>query len=201
MTALDLQILDFLQQYCRNSVLDQILCAVSRLGDFGMVWIALTAVLLLVPKTRRTGVIVAMALILDLLLCNCLLKPLVARTRPYVINSAVEILIPKPVDYSFPSGHSAASFAVVTALYCVHSRLRYPAFVLSLMMAFSRMYLYVHYPSDVLGGALIGMICGCAATKLFGILLRRWNKKRRPNDCPSDCKHACDSCTGKKRSS
>lgn len=198
-TALDFQILDFLQQHCRNSALDRILCVVTHLGDVGMVWIVLAIVLLLIPKTRHCGAVVAVALLLDLILSNGILKLLIARTRPYDINTAVELLIPKPIDYSFPSGHTAASFAAVTALYCTHSRLRYPAFVLALVIAFSRMYLYVHYPSDIVGGALIGILCGCAAAKLFTIWLRRRNQKRQPDGCPSDCTGSCQSCPSNKQ--
>lgn len=198
-TALDFQILDFLQQHCRNSALDRILCVVTHLGDVGAVWIVLALVLLLVPKTRRTGAIVAIAMLLDLVLCNGVLKPLIARTRPYDINTAVELLVLKPIDYSFPSGHTASAFAAVTALYCTRSRLRYPAFVLALVIAFSRMYLYVHYPSDIVGGVLIGILCGCAAAKLFNIWLRRRNQKRPPGSCPPNCTGSCQSCPSNKQ--
>lgn len=103
----------------------------------------------------------ALALIADLILCNGILKNLVARTRPYDVNTVVNLLIEKPVDYSFPSGHTAASFAAVTALYLAgEKKLWKPALVLSILIAFTRMYLYVHYPTDILGGIAVGIISG-----------------------------------------
>ncbi|MGI6013168.1 MAG: phosphatase PAP2 family protein [Oscillospiraceae bacterium] len=198
-TGIDFQILDFLQQHCRTQGLDKIFSTITHLGDAGIIWILLAAALLLIPKTRRCGIVVSIALILDLILCNGILKNLVARIRPFDVNTAVELLIQKPSDYSFPSGHTAASFAAVTALYCTHSRLRYPAFCVALLIAFSRMYLYVHYPSDILGGVLLGVICGCAAAQIFRVRLRRWNQKRQPDICPSSCTGSCQSCPGNKQ--
>lgn len=96
--------------------------SVTKLGDAGIFWIILTLIFLIIPKMRKTGVTMAAALIVDLLLCNVLLKNLVARTRPYDVNTTVELLVAKLRDYSFPSGHTAASFASVAALYFAEKR-------------------------------------------------------------------------------
>lgn len=114
--GIEIQILDWMQNI-RTPFGDIIVPLISGLGNAGIIWIALTLVLLVIPKTRRSGLIMALALIADIILCNGILKNLVARTRPYDVNTAVNLLIEKPVDYSFPSGHTAASFAAVTALY------------------------------------------------------------------------------------
>ena len=104
---------------------------------------------------------------MDALLCNLILKPLVARIRPYDVNTAVQLLVSKPVDYSFPSGHTAASFASVVALFMAGERkLWKPALVLAVLIAFSRLYLYVHYPTDVLGGLILGLIAGYLGSRL-----------------------------------
>lgn len=158
--GIEIQILDWIQNI-RTPFGDIIVPLISGLGNAGIIWIALTIVLLVIPKTRRSGLIMALALIADLILCNGILKNLVARTRPYDVNTAVNLLIEKPVDYSFPSGHTAASFAAVTALYLAgEKKLWKPALVLSVLIAFTRMYLYVHYPTDILGGIAVGIISG-----------------------------------------
>lgn len=158
--GIEIQILDWIQNI-RTPFGDIIFPIISWLGNAGMIWIALTVILLVMPKTRRSGLILALALIADLILCNGILKNLVARTRPYDVNTAVNLLIEKPVDYSFPSGHTAASFASVTALYLAgEKKLWMPALVIAILIAFTRMYLYVHYPTDILGGVAVGIISG-----------------------------------------
>lgn len=158
--GIEIQILDWIQNI-RTPFGDIIVPLISGLGNAGIIWIALTLVLLVIPNTRRSGLIMALALIADLILCNGILKNLVARTRPYDVNTAVNLLIEKPVDYSFPSGHTAASFAAVTALYLAgEKKLWKPALVLSILIAFTRMYLYVHYPTDILGGIAVGIVSG-----------------------------------------
>ena len=104
---------------------------------------------------------VAAALCIDLILCNGILKNLVARVRPFDVNTAVQLLVKAPRDFSFPSGHTAASFTAVMALYLTgEKKLFLPALVLAVLIAFSRLYLYVHYPTDVLGGVFVGLLCG-----------------------------------------
>ena len=139
---------------------------ISALCAHGEIWILLAMILLLTKQHRRTGVVLALALALalDVLCCNVILKPLVARVRPCDVNEAVALLVSRPTDWSFPSGHTAASFAAAGALLAEKSGLRKPAFVLAVLIAFSRLYLYVHWPSDVLAGAVLGMVLGFAAS-------------------------------------
>ena len=145
----EFEFLDFLQTM-HTPLITKIMKAASKLGDAGFIWILLAAVLLMIPKTRKVGILVSVALLLDVLTCNVILKPLIARTRPYDVNTAVELLIRAPRDYSFPSGHTAASFAAAAALWFADKKkLAIPALVLAVLIAFSRMYFYVHYPTDV----------------------------------------------------
>ena len=153
----ELNILDWFQTL-HTPMMDKLMTSVTKLGDAGIFWIILTLIFLIIPKMRKTGVTMAAALIVDLLLCNVLLKNLVARTRPYDVNTTVELLVAKLRDYSFPSGHTAASFASVTALYLSgERRIWIIALVISCLIAVSRLYLYVHYPTDVLGGIISPM--------------------------------------------
>ena len=151
MQAFELTILNWIQAHLRCGVLDAVMVPVSRICDHGEVWILLAAILLAIPKTRKLGTCVACGLALDLLFCNLALKPLIGRVRPFAVNPTVSLLIPPPVDASFPSGHTAASFASVAALKTANSRLWKPALALAVVIALSRLYLYAHWPTDILG--------------------------------------------------
>lgn len=172
---MELDILDAIQKI-RTPFGDWFMPLITKLGDYGLFWIIVAVLLIIIPKTRRTGIVVAVALILDVILCNALLKPLIARTRPYDVNLAVRLLISRPTDFSFPSGHSAASFASASAMLFARSKgLGRCALVLAAVIAFSRLYLYVHYPTDVLGGILLGTLCGFAASRLADFTLKKFN--------------------------
>ena len=171
--GIEIQILDWLQKL-HTPVLDQIMCFITRLGDAGILWILLAVVLLLIPKTRKSGLVLAGALVVDALLCNVIFKPLIARTRPFDVNTAVQLLVGRPTDYSFPSGHTAASFASVAALFMAgEKKLWKPALVLAVLIAFSRLYLYVHYPTDVLGGLTLGLVAGYLGSRLVLWLMEK----------------------------
>lgn len=157
---MELQILNWIQTL-RTPLMDQVMCFITGLGNGGILWIILAIILMLIPKTRKTGIIVLAALLLDVILCNGLLKNLIARIRPCDVNTAVQLLIPRPSDFSFPSGHTAASFAAVSALhFSGEKKLWKAALIPAVLIAFSRLYLYVHYPTDILGGILLGICCG-----------------------------------------
>lgn len=161
-------------QTIHTPFLDTFMKSITKLGDAGIVWIILTVILLLIPKTRKAGVYMALALIVDLILCNVILKPIVARTRPYNVNKTIKLLVPPLKDYSFPSGHTAASFTSVSALYFAgRKKMAAGALVLSIFIAFSRLYLYVHYPTDVLGGLIIGLLCGWIADLILKKISQR----------------------------
>lgn len=172
MQTFEFAILNWIQLHCRSGFLDAVLPVISRTCDHGEVWIVLTLLLLAFKKTRRVGLTLSVALVLDLLCCNVILKPLVGRVRPCDVNTAVKLLIARPLDASFPSGHTAVSFAAVCALWAERSRLWIPALALALLLAFSRLYLYVHWPSDVLAGAVLGGLLGLAARPLARRLFR-----------------------------
>ena len=165
MQTMELYILDWIQTHLRCGLLDAVLPIISWTCNHGELWILLALCLVVYKRTRRQGWTVATALVLDLVCCNLLLKPLIGRIRPFAVNTAVELLIPPPLDASFPSGHTAASFAAVFALRASGSPLWKPALAVAILIAFSRLYLYVHWPSDVLGGALLGAFLGWAAGK------------------------------------
>ena len=180
---MELQILDWIQQM-RTPVGDVWMVFISRLGNAGMIWILFTCLLLMIPRTRRWGAALAAALCLDAIICNILLKPMVCRIRPCDVNQTVQLLVARPADYSFPSGHTAASFAAVAALYFAgRKRMAAGALIVSVLIAFSRMYLYVHYPTDVLGGMIVGCAAGYFGNRLAAHLIRSWRQKmKKPKD-------------------
>lgn len=174
--GVEIQILDFLQKF-RTPAGDIIIPFITKLGDKGIIWILLAAVLLLIPKTRKTGAILTAALCIDLILCNGLLKNLFARVRPYDVNTSVQLLIAKPADFSFPSGHTAAAFTAVAALYFAGEKKMWkPVLALAVIIALTRLYLYVHYPTDILGGIAVGMTAGYLG---FWIVSRWENRKKQ----------------------
>lgn len=170
-TQWDLSVLDALAAH-RTPFFDGFFSIFTHLGDGGIVWIALALGLLCFKKTRKAGLCVAFALILDLLLCNLTLKPLVNRIRPYALRE-VTLLIRAPKDASFPSGHTAAGFSAAFALCLKKCRLGIPAIVLSALVAFSRLYLYVHFPTDVFGGMVLGLLCALLGCQIADRLCRR----------------------------
>ncbi|MDO4174128.1 MAG: phosphatase PAP2 family protein [Eubacteriales bacterium] len=173
----ELSVLAWIQFHLRSGFLDAAMPLVTKLGNGGAIWLGCAVVLLFFPKTRKAGAAMAVGLVLEVLCCNVLLKPLVARVRPCDVNTAVQLLVARPTDFSFPSGHTGASFAAVSALYFSKNKLWIPAFVLAICIGFSRLYLYVHYPSDVLAGALVGAIAGWGGWKLISIVHPKWQRQ------------------------
>lgn len=174
----ELEILDFIQSHLRSDILDFIMPLITKLGDGGILWICLSIILLPFRKTRRTGIAIAVSLALEVLCCNVILKPFIARIRPYDVNTAIQLLIPRPSDYSFPSGHTGAAFAATSALFFSKNRLWIPAAILATLIGFTRLYLYVHYPSDVLAGALLGIMLGWLGNAIIKMIWRYFDEHR-----------------------
>ena len=170
---IELKILDFIQTL-HIPILDKIMVWITSLGDAGMIWILLTAIFLIMPKTRRTGSIMLAALLVQTILCNMVLKNLFARTRPYDVNTTIQLLVPKLQDFSFPSGHTSASFTIVSVWK--------PALVLACLIAVSRLYLYVHYPTDVLGGVILGILSGYAGYRIIAYIAKQKQRKNHAED-------------------
>lgn len=174
---IEFQVLDFIQGL-RTPFADRFMSAITTLGDNGIIWIVLTGILLLIPKKRYVGVTLMVALILDLLICNVIMKNLIARTRPFDINTSIELLIAIPKDFSFPSGHTAASVVATVVLYFRKQKILWMvAALLTLFIAFSRMYLYVHFPSDILGGAIIGAVIGYLGYRIVYMFEIKYGRK------------------------
>ena len=160
--SFDLPILDWIAANLRCPFLDTVMPLVTKLGDAGIFWIVLAVALLIFPKTRKIGLSMGAALLIGLVICNLTLKPLLARIRPYDyqlehFGKTITSLVATPHDFSFPSGHTLASFEAAIALTVYNRKWGIPAIVLAAVIAFSRLYLYVHYPTDVLFSLILSI--------------------------------------------
>lgn len=152
----------------------------THLGDHGLLWIVLALVLLCIPKTRRAGALALGGLLFSLLAVNVTIKHLVARPRPWLTISGLLPLVNEPDPNSFPSGHTSAAFAFAAAVFrsLPSGWSRVVVVIAAACMGLSRLYVGVHYPSDVIAGALVGGLCGWAAAWLY----RKFLQQRFPLD-------------------
>lgn len=162
--SFDFPILDWIQANLKSGILDTVMPIITLFGDGGVFWIALAVLLLFFPKSRKTGLGMLFAMVIGLLVCNVTLKPLIARIRPYDLKAemgiTIQLLTERMHDFSFPSGHTIASFEAATVLLKNSKKAGIPAMILAIAIAFSRLYLYVHYPTDVIFSVFAGIAFG-----------------------------------------
>ena len=171
MNAFELSILWWIREHLTNPFLDTVMPYISSLARHGEFWILVALILVCFKKTRKAGVAMGIAMAAGYLIGNMGMKNLFARTRPYDVTE-VQLLVAKLHDFSFPSGHTLVSFEAATALWFYHRKWGVAAFVLAALIGLSRLYLFVHYPTDVMAGAVLGIGIGLAAcfvtNRLFG---------------------------------
>lgn len=143
-------------QSLHNPVLDAIMTFITKLGDDGLFWIGVGIVCLVLKKHRREGLQVLLTMLVTFIVGNLILKNLFHRSRPCAIDPSIELLLPYPSEYSFPSGHTMNGFAAAFALFFNNKKLGIPALILAGLIAISRMYHFVHFPTDILGGFCVG---------------------------------------------
>lgn len=161
--------------------LDTMLAAYTTAGDHGYIWIMLGICLLFFRKTRWAGIAMLIALAVGALMTSGIIKPLVMRPRPCDVNAAVHMIIPRPGGSSFPSGHTTAAFAAFGALLFAKdprppAALTISVGIAAVIMGFSRLYAYVHYPSDVLIGMVVGMFAGFVAARTVQTIREKWKE-------------------------
>jgi undecaprenyl-diphosphatase len=171
--SFDWGILNFINNYLHNPLLDKSMVMLTSLGDRGLIWILIAFALLITPKYRKIGFMTLCALAFSSILADEVLKQLIQRPRPFIIDPNVQLLITKPLSYSFPSGHTASSFAAAVIL--VRTEKKYRGYIISLasLIAFSRIYLFVHYPTDIIGGIIVGLLC----SKIVFYFFDFWSKR------------------------
>ncbi len=156
---LDGVILLQIQQHLRSDMLTPFMKIITFLGNGGWFWILCAVILLVLPRTRKTGYAAVLSLIFGTIATNLLLKNIVARPRPFTEVEGLLPLIAKPTDFSFPSGHTTASFAAaLVMLRMLPKKYGITAVILAALVAVSRLYLGVHYPTDVLAGFVVALV-------------------------------------------
>lgn len=181
-TNIDFIILDWVHEHLTCPFLDVFMPIVTMFGEWGLFFILAALVMLFFKRTRRTGAMMGVALFLGLLICNLGLKPAVARIRPYELRPIdFEMLVKKATDYSFPSGHTIAAVESATVLMIRNKRFGIPAVVLAVLIAASRIYLYIHYPSDVITSLVLGVIIGFfsvyVVNKIYDTICKKTSRK------------------------
>ena len=184
LTNWDMGVDNWIQSW-RTPFLDTFFTIVTKLGDEGIIWIAIAVIFLCFKKTRKIGITMGLGLIITTILGNEILKNIFQRPRPFHTEGALlpgnGLLIPEPSQFSFPSGHTGSSFASAVAIVLYYRRYGIPALVLAALIAFSRLYVYVHFPSDVIVGTLLGTFSAFLAFFLWRkwiekLVVKVWNK-------------------------
>ena len=172
--SFDLPVLDWIQATLQSDFMDKFMPFITKFGDHGTFWMIVAALLFVFPKTRKTGLGMAIAMVIGLLICNVTLKPLVGRIRPYDLQAqlgvTINLLNGAMHDFSFPSGHTIASFEAAVVLLKNSKKMGIPAMILAVLIAFSRLYLYVHYPTDVIASIILGTIFAFIGDALAGLI-------------------------------
>ena len=169
---MELSILHAIQSI-HNPIFDKIMVFLSTAGNRGLIWILIALTFLCIKKYRKCGIVVTLSLLVAVLLGNTVLKNLFERARPCWVDTSVSLLVAKPKGFSFPSGHTFSSFAAATSIFIYHKEIGKIALFLAALIGFSRLYLFVHYPSDVLAGAILGILTAVVLSKLCNYLYKK----------------------------
>lgn len=178
---MDFEILYRIQEMHR-AFLNPVMIGVSALGNNGLIWILGAVALLFFKKTRRCGILMLVSMAVCFIVGNLCIKNLVQRPRPCQIDTAVQLLIPIPSEYSFPSGHTLHGFTAATIIFLHHRRAGIAALLFAAVIAFSRMYLFVHFPTDILGGLILGVMTAIIVYQVYSRAEKR-KENRKQQDC------------------
>ena len=155
----DIGVIEFIQNNLHNPTMDKIMILITGLGDAGLIWILIGLALLISKKYRKVGFMVLGALALGAIIGEGILKNIIQRDRPFVSIEGIDMLIKAPTSYSFPSGHTTSSFAAAGVLSINFKNKSIYIFTLAMLIGFSRIYLGVHFPTDIFAAIILGLSC------------------------------------------
>jgi undecaprenyl-diphosphatase len=167
--GIDIKVLNLINKNLRHALLDKMMPLITALGNGGIVWVIISLCLINSDSYRKEGYMVIASLIATTIIGEGVIKHLIKRTRPFIKLKLNNLLISKPITHSFPSGHTASSFAAAGIFYMMDNRYSIMVVILAALIAFSRIYLNVHYPTDVVTGIILGLLCSRLVIYLFHI--------------------------------
>lgn len=180
---MDWSVLSWIQETLKCGFLDFVMPLITKLGDVGAIWLICAVIMLFSKKYRKCGIMILIGVAMGFVIGNLCLKPLIARPRPCWIDSTVQMLVPIETDFSFPSGHTLASVIAATIITLNHRKFGFVAIPLAAIIAFSRLYLYLHFPTDVLASVCFGVLIGIAVylivKKTFPLAYNRIRKRAK----------------------
>ncbi len=171
-------ILNYIQNNFRSDLLDAVMPFISLLGAAGVLWILIAVISLITKKYRRFGKSLVFYLIFAFIICNLIFKPVVNRIRPYELNTMINLLVSPEIDASFPSGHTFFAFGTATVFFIYNKKAGICMYILASAIAASRLYLYVHFPTDVLFGMILGIITAVVSYKIEKFIFSDNNKNK-----------------------
>ena len=179
----DVSVLNWIQDNIVCPFLNVFFSLVTHLGDGGIFWICVAVLMLFFKRTRKAGITMGVALVLGLIIGNGILKNVFGRVRPYDLEGARmlkdQLLVKAPSDASFPSGHTLASFESAVVLMIRDKRFGIPALVIAVSVALSRLYLYIHFPTDVIAGALLGTVNALLAVVIVNAIWKAIENRKK----------------------
>lgn len=168
----DHSVLMFIHNNLLNPILDFIFPIITKLGSGGAIWIVFSIILIAIKKYRKYGVMILLSLVVYLIVGSSIIKPLVARPRPFMELDFINLIIKEPSGYSFPSGHSMIAFSAAVILLFMNKKIGIIGIIAASIIAFTRVYLFVHYPSDIIAGAILGVVAGILSYKIVNYIYK-----------------------------
>lgn len=165
--AIDNKGLKYISEKCQNRIFDKMMPIITMMGNLGVIWFVISSLMFLKVEYRIIGIGVILAVALTTIIGEGIIKHIVRRSRPFQ-DKEEKLLINKPITYSFPSGHTASSFAALAVFLQMNGKLGLIVSPIATLIAFSRVYLKVHYPTDVIFGMLLGFTCGITVVSFLG---------------------------------